>query len=229
MNYQKKFPDFSFENKFWKEGKLVIGIDEVGRGALSGPVYVAAVCFQPQLSSKELRLYEALGINDSKKLTKKQREKLAKIIKENALTYSICFNPVEIINSKGIVLAVERAMISAVIKVTQALSAQNFQLLIDGFPLKNLSGLEGVNQQAIVKGDQLSISIAAASIIAKVARDNHMKMLSKKYLEYKWDRNKGYGTKAHIAAIKAHGLTPEHRELFVRKIAKTKVISKERK
>lgn len=211
-------PDFAKESKLWELGyKYVIGVDEVGRGSFAGPVSAAAVVFECE--TEEL---QGLGINDSKLLKPTQRYKLSKLIRESCVSYSVSTVGVNTINKHGIVKATNIAFRKAIRDILLQLSKnteyniQNTQyyLLADGFHIKYIKGIGLKNQKAIIKGDRKSISIAAASIIAKVHRDSLMKKLAKKYPEYRFGRNKGYGTKAHQAAIKKHGLTKIHRTSF---------------
>jgi ribonuclease HII len=219
----KMTPHFRYEEEHWKQGKLVIGIDEVGRGALAGPVYVAAVCFQPQNVSKLMTLCKALGINDSKKVSKEKRKKLEGKIKKIVRSYIITYRPVEVINRVGIVTAVRQAMREAIVSLVKKCNAHDkCFVLVDGFKIPYLRGVGYKNQLAIVKGDSISFSIAVASILAKVERDRVMTMLSRKYKGYYWKINKGYGTKRHLDAIRRLGITAEHRTLFVRKILSKK-------
>lgn len=157
-----------------------------------------------------------LGINDSKKLSPAKREKLDKEIRK----YFYCGigeTSVAVINKLGIVKATERAMRQAIKNVLLQLKAgeRKIYLLIDAFNLKNVDGIGLKNQKGIVKGDEKSISIAAASIIAKVYRDNLMRKLSGKYKKYKWSENKGYGTDFHRSQIVKYGVTKLHRAQFV--------------
>jgi len=201
------YPSTDFEQQFWqKDKKLIVGVDEVGRGPLAGPVVAAAVIFSP-----DIKLIE--GINDSKKVTAKNRLTLSELIKQQALAWAIGSSSVEVINKVGIVPAITLAMNQAI----QQLPGFD-QVLIDGNPIKNFSPIDEANITYIVKGDQKSYSIASASIIAKVYRDQLMEKLSLDFPEYGWNKNMGYGTKEHILAIQRYGLTVHHRELFVRKL-----------
>ncbi len=204
-----KLPDFQFENDLWKKGLTVIGIDEVGRGAFAGPVGVGGVVFDANQSLKNKQYLLSIGINDSKKLTAKKRESLAAIIKQNCLMYHISFIDVSIINKIGI----GKATFLGMDKVAKALfrKTKNPYLLIDGFEIPQVRNDQ---QKGIIRGDSLSISIAAASIIAKVARDKLMRELSVEYSNYGWDKNKGYGTLFHRRAISEVGLTDLHRVDF---------------
>lgn len=187
-----------FENEAYAQGyRAIVGTDEVGRGPLAGPVVAAAVVLP--------RGVEILGINDSKKLSEKRREALAEEIKAKALAYKIAeVSPAEI-DRVNILHAAERAMKEAV----EALPFGDY-LLVDGqnqldvrLPVRNLIG-----------GDSISISIAAASIIAKVYRDHLMVQLDSVYPQYNFAQNKGYGTADHYAALQKYGPSPVHRRSF---------------
>lgn len=187
-----------FENEAYAQGyRTIVGTDEVGRGPLAGPVVAAAVVLP--------RGVEILGINDSKKLSEKRREALAEEIKAKALAYKIAeVSPAEI-DRVNILHAAERAMKEAV----EALPFGDY-LLVDGqnqldvrLPVRNLIG-----------GDSISISIAAASIIAKVYRDHLMVQLDSVYPQYNFAQNKGYGTADHYAALQKYGPSPVHRRSF---------------
>lgn len=201
----KTFPDFTFEKKYWQQNKVVVGVDEVGRGPLAGPVVAGAVIFAPDHQM-------IAGINDSKKLSEKKRLELEQIIKEQAQAYGIGLASVEMINQSGILAATTFAMTQALKQLTK------FDLLlIDGRPINNFP-IQVDQIEYIVKGDSRSYSIAAASILAKVYRDQIMKNLSIEFPDYNWEKNMGYGTKKHCDAIKIHGTTKHHRELYIRKI-----------
>ncbi|MBU2632703.1 ribonuclease HII [Patescibacteria group bacterium] len=217
-------PTFIEEQKLWKQGiKYIIGADEVGRGSFAGPVVVGAVVLSKKKCSKEL-----LGqIDDSKRLKQEKREELSELIKEQADYWTVATVGVPVINKVGIGKATEVAFRKAVkdlrvkiyglrIKSKLGITEEKLFLLIDGFEIKHVMGIGLKNQKAIVKGDQKSLSIAAASIIAKVYRDNLMQNFGKKYPEYCWDKNKGYGTKLHRDEIKKRGLTKLHRTVFCR-------------
>lgn len=207
-NYQRKLKLIEeynkkkrYENELLKQNiKYIAGVDEVGRGPLAGDVYAAAVILDPEV--------DILEINDSKKLSESQRERLAEEIKGKCLAYSIAYATVEEIDKYNILNATKLAMKRAIenLKITPE------YILIDALNLEEAN----LNQISIVKGDELSISIGAASIIAKVERDNYMKKMSEKYPQYLFDKNKGYGTKEHLEAIKAYGLCEIHRKSFVK-------------
>ncbi len=191
--------DISFYNQ---NVKIIAGIDEAGRGPLAGPVVAAAVIFDRDVEIPE--------IDDSKKITEKKREELFEIIIQKSVSYGIAEVSVEKIEEINILQSSLMAMKLAVGK----LDVQPDLLLIDG----NKSFYSEIKTLTIVKGDSKSFSIGAASILAKVSRDRLMRAYAEKYPEYGWERNKGYGTKSHIEAIKKYGVTPLHRKKFLRKI-----------
>lgn len=187
-----------YENELYKNGiTLIAGIDEVGRGPLVGPVVTAAVILPKNFYDER--------INDSKKLTEKKREELYNVIKENALSIGIGICSEKVIDEINILQATKKAMIMAV----NDLKVKPEHLLIDAVKLDI-----DVPSTSIIKGDAKSISIASASIIAKVTRDRMMYELDKKYPEYDFKSNKGYGTKKHIEAIYKYGVLKEHRKTF---------------
>lgn len=192
-----------YENALKTEGyKLICGIDEAGRGPLCGPVVAAAVIL------KDGVLIE--GVNDSKKLSEKKREELYDKIIENTLAVGIGISDVDVIEKVNILNATKLAMAEAVKK----LGIHPDYALIDG----NQRVLQIlVPQKTIIKGDSASLSIACASIVAKVTRDRLLIEYDKKYPMYGFKKNKGYGTKLHIDAIKEYGLTDIHRPSFCKK------------
>ena len=177
------------------------GVDEVGRGPLAGPVVCAAV-IMPEGGFIE-------GVDDSKKLTAKKREKLAELIKQNAVGWAICRVEPQVIDEINILQATRLCMKNAV----QSLSIRPDFVLTDG----NMALDIDIPQRSIVKGDALCYCIGAASIIAKVERDALMAQYAGVYPGYGFERNAGYGTTAHIAAIKERGLCPIHRRSFTKK------------
>lgn len=191
----------AFEQNAWAEGYcFVAGLDEAGRGPLVGPVVAAAVILKPDM--------DFTGIDDSKKLSAEQRERLYDVIINEAVAYGIGSADHTEIDSINILNATKLAM-------TRALSAMEIKpdyLLLDALRLPNIE----LPQKDIIKGDSKSVSIAAASILAKVSRDRMMLELSKKYPEYGFESNKGYGTDVHYKAIRAYGLIPEHRRSFLK-------------
>lgn len=194
-----KNPSFKFERPLWNKGyNLIAGLDEVGRGAFAGPVVAAAV-----ILPKDFKIN---GINDSKKLTHKKRAELSKYIKKHSNSYVICKVGIKFINKHGIGKATEKAFLNCIKRINKV-----EYLLIDGYKIKKYGSN---NQMGIIHGDSLSVSIAAASIIAKVYRDNFMTKLHNKFPEYNFLENKGYGTKKHRDAIRKHGLSEIHRTSF---------------
>lgn len=194
---------YKFDLELSKKYDIICGVDEVGRGPLAGPVYASAVIF---------KAIEIDGINDSKKLTPKKRENLFNKIVENQFKYSIGISTVEEIEKLNILKASHLAMKRAV----EALKIVPDLILVDG----NLSPSfpNDYNVKNIVKGDNISYSIACASIMAKVTRDKFMIDISNQFPEYGFDKNKGYGTKSHIESIKKNGPCKIHRKLFLRNI-----------
>ena len=194
----------AFENEYYSQGaNFIAGVDEVGRGPLAGPVLACAV-----ILPRGLRIE---GINDSKQLTEKKRESLAKIIQESAIAVSIGIADVKTIDNINILQATIKAMTDAV----NGLNVRPDVVLIDALTLPKVKA----RQRAVIKGDSLSATIAAASIVAKVTRDNMMKGYHEIYPEYGFDQHKGYGTEKHIEAIRAYGLCPIHRRSFSAKFA----------
>jgi ribonuclease HII len=196
---KEKFLEMSaYENKWHSIGyEMIAGVDEVGRGPLAGPVVVAAV-----ILPKDFFL---AGIDDSKKLSEKKRLEYDEIIRREALAVSVSMIHAAEIDRVNIYQATKKAMTSAI----NALNPKPDLLLIDAMKLET-----PYTSESIIKGDEKSISIAAASIIAKVARDGLMKELSLRYPVYGFQQNMGYGTKEHILAIQQHGITSYHRKSF---------------
>ena len=189
---------YQYEDELRKRGyQLISGVDEAGRGPLAGPVVASAVILKP---NAQLPL-----VNDSKKLTEKQRLKAVKQIEENALAISTVFISEQRIDEINILQATKEAMQKAI----EQLELKPEFNLIDAVKLKS-----EIPHLSIIKGDQKSISIAAASIIAKTKRDEYMKQIALKHPEYGFEKHKGYGTKAHIEAIKKYGVLPIHRKTY---------------
>ena len=178
--------------------KIIAGVDEVGRGSLVGPVYAAAVILNKSVNKKILK--------DSKKLSKSKREIIAKYIKKNSV-WAIGKASVKEIEKINILHASLLAMKRAIIK----LKKKPTLVLIDG---NKLPRIKNYKLNSVVKGDQKIASISAASIIAKVTRDKMITILGKKFKDYHWDKNYGYGTKQHMKAIKILGITSHHRKNF---------------
>lgn len=194
---------YEYENEALNNGyKLVCGIDEAGRGPLCGPVCAATVILPVGC--------EIEGINDSKKLSQKKREALYDVITEKAVAYSVSMVDAKTIDEINILQATFLAMRNAV----NSLLVKADYALVDG---NRECGLD-IKEQTVVKGDAKCISIAAASILAKVSRDRYMEELDKKYPEYQFKKHKGYGTKLHYEMIEKYGICEEHRKTFLKKI-----------
>jgi ribonuclease HII len=215
----KNLPHLNFEKELWQQDYLVIGVDEVGRGALAGPVGVGAVCLKP-LHPDKCKELECLGINDSKKLTKKQREFYNTCLPHHILASAVTFSEVDVINKEGIVKAVNKAIRVAVSQIQEQLKHHKkpFYLLLDAFEVKRVVGIGLRHQKAIIRGDSTSISIASAAILAKVKRDAVMDEIGRQFPHYHWQDNKGYGTADHLKAIKKNGVHDLHRKLYVRNV-----------
>ena len=193
---------WAIESSLYAEGyKMICGVDEAGRGPLAGPVCAAAVILPKGL--------ELPGLNDSKKLTDKKRRELFPVIKEQAIAYGIGLASHEEIDEINILQATYLAMERA---IAQLEGKADFAL-IDGNRAKDF----GLPVRTVVKGDSLSASIAAASVLAKVTRDDIMLEMAKEYPEYGFEVHKGYGTKAHYEALRAHGHSAIHRLTFLKK------------
>ncbi len=194
-----------FENKALERGyRNICGVDEAGRGPLAGPVCAAAVILP------EGRVIE--GVNDSKKLSEKKREALFDVIKEQSKAYSIAFATVEEIEELNILNATMLAMKRAV----EGLGVPADYAMIDGNRLPKLD----IDCECIIKGDSRSMSVACASILAKVSRDRLLYEYAKEYPQYHFDKHKGYGTKLHREALLEYGPCPYHRMSFLKKILK---------
>ncbi len=210
-----QMPKLENEIGLWKNGFTVIGVDEVGRGAFAGPLFVGGVIFNPKSNRQQMERLLSYGINDSKKLTPSVRNLLSKVIQSECIAHHISTIDVTQINRIGIGKATFMAMRDVVKNLCEQTKLQKHFVLIDGFYVKHIKNIGLANQKGIVRGDSISLSIAAASIIAKVARDKHMRKLSAKYPAYGWGRNKGYGSLEHRIAIKNHGATRLHRTDFI--------------
>lgn len=213
-------PTLREERRLWRKGcPYVLGVDEVGRSSFAGPVVASAVVFDKHVSYQLRTGSILLEINDSKLLSPKKREKLEKEIKKEALLYTVSIIGVSTINKLGVGKANQMAIRKAVRTILDQIpktskSKHQIFVLADGFHVRYIRGVGLVNQKAIIKGDQKSISIAAASIIAKVYRDRLMKKLNRKYPGYGFSKNKGYGTRQHQDALGKLGLSQVHRTSF---------------
>lgn len=189
---------YQYEEELYKLGyHYIAGVDEAGRGPLAGPVVAAAVILKKDAKFKY--------VNDSKKLTEKQREKALEEIKSQAVAIGIGISSVEEIDLINIYRASREAMISAI----KQLKIKPEFLLIDAMPMEI-----DIPLKSIIKGDQLSISIAAASIVAKTTRDAYMLEMDKLFPNYGFKEHKGYGTKQHLEALQTYGVTPIHRKSY---------------
>lgn len=189
---------------------LIAGVDEVGRGPLAGPVVAAACIFD--------RDVDIVGIDDSKKLSEKKREQFFDEIKDKALAYGIGEASCEVIDEINILEATKLAMKRAIDEADKMLESKRrdrIQIVI--FDAVKINDLKK-EQMSVIKGDQTYFSVAAASILAKVTRDNLMKEYDKVYPEYRFASNKGYGTKAHYEGIKKAGITEIHRKSFLKNL-----------
>lgn len=192
-----------YEEKAYSQGyNIVCGIDEAGRGPLAGPVYAAAVILPKGCIID--------GLNDSKKLSEKKRDYFFDVIKETAVSYGVGVATQQEIDEINILQATFLAMRRAV----DNLSVAPDIALIDGNRRPGLN----IAEQDIVKGDAKSMSIAAASVIAKVSRDRYMLEMAEKYPQYQFEKHKGYGTKLHYEMIEKYGISPIHRKSFLKKI-----------
>lgn len=189
------------KNLYEKGFKYICGIDEAGRGPLAGPVVIAGV-IMPKDSMIE-------GVNDSKKVSEKKREKLYDLIIEEAISYSIAIVGQDVIDDINILNATKQG----VTEVVEGLDVKPNLILVDALTHINT---KGIPYDSIIKGDAKCYNIAAASIIAKVTRDRIMRQWDEIYPQYGFEKHKGYGTAMHIAAIKQYGLTPIHRKSFTK-------------
>ena len=193
--------NWDIENSFFDKGyKIICGTDEAGRGPLAGPVYAAAVILPVG--------YETEGLNDSKKISEKKREKLFEIIKKDALAYSVCSASVEEIDRLNILNAAQLAMRRCVSELTPVPEL----VLVDG----NVARDFPIEAVTVIKGDAKSPNIAAASILAKVTRDRICLEMDKEYPQYNFKKHKGYPTKEHMDAVRKFGPCPLHRKTFLK-------------
>ena len=194
-------PDYKYENDLLSRGFVTVaGTDEAGRGPLAGDVYAAAVILPTGLHIE--------GLDDSKKLSEKKREQIYEIIKKEAISWAVAVATVEEIDSLNILNASQLAMRRAVSMLTPSPDA----VLVDG----NVARGFEMHAETLVKGDSKSMSVAAASILAKVDRDRYMQELDKMYPEYCLAQHKGYSTKLHMELVRKYGPSPMHRKTFLK-------------
>lgn len=218
-----------------KNGRYIVGIDEVGRGPLAGPVAVCAFLIKDDSFLENQKERKFPKLKDSKKLSKKQREEWFEYLKDaktlGLCDYAVSFVSPENIDKFGIAKCIQKALNQSLEKVTSQDHANSLRFTLKGSDVtKNLhnpaafyvfldGGLkapaEYVNQETIIRGDELHPVISLASIVAKVSRDAIMTKYAKDYPEYGFEKHMGYGTRAHYAAIKTHGQTPIHRKSFI--------------
>ena len=202
--------------------RYIVGIDEVGRGPIAGPVTVGVFMVSNDNYKKFLKLVKELKITDSKKITEKKRkiisDELCDGAKNNLWNFTISMSSVKMIDTKGIVPAINRAVEEGVSQLMKKnnLTHADLEIFLDG-GLK-LSD-ESKKQKTVIKGDLLIPAISAASILAKVHRDHYMELVDKKYdKKYDWSRNKGYGTKKHYNCLKKYGISDLHRKTFLKNL-----------
>ena len=198
---------WQYEKEALAEGHAAVcGCDEAGAGPLAGPVYAGAVILPLEV--------DIPGLNDSKKLTEKRREELFPVIQERALAWSVAWVDAAEIDASDILSARMKAMQLAI----DGLPRKADFALIDGNRDRGRSAAIIIPHRCVVKGDSLSASIAAASILAKVNRDRHMTEMARQYPEYRFDRHKGYGTKLHYELLRTYGPSPIHRRTFLKNL-----------
>lgn len=198
---------WQYEKEALAEGHAAVcGCDEAGAGPLAGPVYAGAVILPLGV--------DIPGLNDSKKLTEKRREKLFPVIQERALAWSVAWVDAAEIDASDILSARMKAMQLAI----DGLPRKADFALVDGNRDRGRSAAITIPHRCVVKGDSLSASIAAASILAKVSRDRHMTELARQYPEYRFDKHKGYGTKLHYELLRTYGPSPIHRRTFLKNL-----------
>jgi ribonuclease HII len=196
-------PTLDRERAAWTAGRLLLGVDEAGRGPLAGPVVAAAVVFPPHQDPPA-------GLRDSKTLSAARRAELLLLIRSHAIVVAVGGASVREIDRLNIRVATALAMTRAVGKAVKALETPESVVLLDGLPMKEL----GYTHEALVDGDALCISIAAAGIVAKETRDRLMRALALRHPRYGWEGNSGYGTPQHLEALRTVGPTRHHRTSF---------------
>ncbi len=214
---QTEKPTFEEEGYLWDRGySYVIGLDEVGRGAFAGPLVTGAVVFPQFFADKDTPCTRSIlaNVHDSKLVPPQQRVILTGIIKANALVWAVEQVSVGAINKVGIGKANQIGFRRVIKTIAKILPLNEAFLLVDGFHVRYVRGIGLKHQRTIIKGDQKSLSIAAASIIAKVYRDRLMSSLPAQYQKYKFVSHKGYGTAEHRRLIRQYGLSSMHRTSF---------------
>ena len=202
--------------------RFLIGIDEVGRGPIAGPVAVGAFCISAANLPKVRRIFK--GVKESKQLSEQKRERWFEIIEQTKklklVDFAVTFQSEKVIDKKGLSFAIKNALkislnsvVKKSIKNASSIKPDQVKVLLDG-GLK--APAEFINQKTIIKGDEKEMVIALASICAKVLRDRKMNLLTKKYPKYGFEKHKGYGTRAHYGAIKKYGQLPLHRKSFLK-------------
>lgn len=210
-------PTVDEEIALWNKGYWVVGVDEVGRGAFAGPLVVGAVVYPPFFHHNTQCEKILSEVRDSKLLLPEKRVELSSCINKHSIAISLAEVSVRVINKVGVGRANQIGFRKAIQKIQKAFPDKKLFILVDGFHAKYVRGIGLKNQKAIIKGDQKSITIASASIIAKVHRDDIMTKLSRKFPRYLFAQHKGYGTAAHRSFLMKFGMTPIHREVFCRR------------
>ncbi len=209
----KSYPNFYFENELWNKNTLACGIDEVGRGCFAGPLVSAGVILKPVKDLSLQKYILSFGINDSKLVSIKKRKMLKEVTQEFILFSTIKYISVDIINEKNIGSANKLAFNMVAQETLDFARDQNIVFLTDAF---KITSVPQELQKNIIRGDKTSISIALASILAKVERDTFMENLSIEFPGYGFEKHKGYGTKLHRELLKTKGASIHHRTEFVK-------------
>lgn len=224
------FPTLKLEKRHWQKEQIVCGVDEVGRGSFAGPLVAAGVILKPNLSKKEIAELLSFGINDSKLVKKENRDLIIKLVQKHILYSTIQYLSVDIINEFGVGFANKLAFSKVAenilghceelkrrsnpneIAALPSVARNDVFFLTDCFPIPEV---KSSSQNNIIHGDQVSISIALASIIAKVERDSYMEKLGVKFPNYGFHLHKGYGTKLHREKLQTYGSSLHHRSKFI--------------
>ncbi len=209
--FVKSYPHLKFETEIWNTNALTCGIDEVGRGCFAGPLVAAGVILKPIQDIATQKYILSFGINDSKLLSKQKRELIKKVTQEYILFSTVQYVSIEDINLDGIGNANKKAFLKVAQEVLK--NHPDVIFLTDAFKIPEINTSI---QKNIIRGDKTSISIALASIVAKVSRDNFMENLSTEFPVYGFEKHKGYGTKLHREFLKTHGPCKHHRTEFIK-------------